>query len=209
MKIDNRISAAVIITTLLVVAYIFYYQSQPLDESALEQRNNAAFNLEKAGQSESLKNLVAKPGGIYKENLPQNHLSEEAKQLVGRYMVRLECEDPIVSCESGSVDYIVTLLDSGYARRTIVHLGNVSAINERQYLKNIWVYNDERKEIVVYLEEGAKFFLDVNKAQNLVMNVEKTLAESPDNQAFFAKNTVPLRAYELKRDRTNDVKNTK
>lgn len=203
MKIDNRISAAVIIATLIAVAYIFYYQSYPFDESLLDQRNNAAFNVGKAEQGESLKNLVAKPAGGYEENMQQNQLSVQAKKIVGRYWVRVSCEDPIVKCKDGSADYIVTLLDTGDVRRTIVYLGSVAPIKERQYRKDIWKYNEANQEVVIHLVEGAKFYLDVNQAQNLVINIEKTLADSAENQAFFSQRNLPLENYELKRDNHN------
>ena len=49
-------------------------------------------------------------------HIPENHLT-----YVGRYTIQISCEDKFVMCESGKVDYILTLLPDGTAHRIFVN----------------------------------------------------------------------------------------
>lgn len=172
----------------------------PLDESTLPQKELASAQALADQSGVSLKTVVSRPGVIYADQKKSDALlSDEAKLLVGRYHVRLSCEDPIALCKEGEADFIVNLLPDGYVRRTIVYLGSVSPIDEGQYRQDQWTFDAKRQEVVVHLVEGAKFYLELNDAKNLVMNINRTRNASIENQKFYAEFYLPRQPYELQK----------
>lgn len=151
------------------------------------------------GNGVSLTKLVAQPGGIYSEVHTASELSDNAKKLVGRYYLRMNCEDPLALCTKGAADFIVNLLADGRVRRTIVYLGNVSPIDDRQYRQDQWSYDDASNTVIIHLPEGADLYVRVNEKKNLVIDRQRSLRASSQNHAFFMKNGLPLEDYEFQR----------
>ena len=201
MKLGFRIHVHLFTTLLMSMGLVACHEVKPPEETVSEHQSTVSTHhvQQHDMEGESLKNLVSQPG-IYSEIEPQQQLSESAKKLMGRYHVRLSCQDPIALCKEGSADFIVTLLDNGHVRRTIIYLGAVSPIEDRQYRQDRWSYNEKTGEVIVHLPEGADFYMHVNEHNNLVMDLDKMLSVSAANKAFFEQNPMPLYAYELKKD---------
>ena len=175
------------------------------DQSSIEEpeRNKDAIASSELdaeqGEGVSLTKLVAQPGGIYSDGHTATELSEKAKQLVGRYYLRMSCEDPLALCSKGGADFIVNLLEDGRVRRTIVYLGNVSPIDDRQYRQDQWSYDDTSNTIIIHLPEGADLYIRINEKKNLVIDRERSLNASQQNYEFFSKNGLPLEDYEFQK----------
>jgi hypothetical protein len=168
-----------------------------VEENELQVKNDLMVNSQEQGIS--LKKMVTQPGGIYSEMHNVVELSNEGKKLVGRYYVRMTCDEPLALCTKGSADFIVNLLDDGRLRRTIIYLGNVSPIDDRQYREDKWTYDDETKTIIIELLEGPKMYVRVLPNKSLMIDRHRTLHASEENYKFFIENGLPLSDYEFKR----------
>lgn len=130
-------------------------------------------------------------------------VSEAQSKYVGRYHVEMTCEASQIPCQQGTVQYIVNLLPDSTSHRIILHLGKVYADQLdpiRSYRKDLWDYDEQLHEIVIHMSEGADLFYRIDAEDNLEMDLDKTLNNTPFNQAFFkSQYPLPNFSYQLKR----------
>lgn len=171
-----------------------------IDESSLQvQRYGDEY--QKHQQNNTLSQVAGHSGIALKEE-PHVHfpLSETAKPYIGRYMVRVDCLDQFAHCSRGQADFILTLLEDGTARRSIVHTGNVSFDHKWKYWQDSWFYDEAHHQIVLHRENGVEFFYNITDERNLVMDLEKIMNGTELNRAYFAAgNPMPGKAYKLKK----------
>ena len=134
-----------------------------------------------------------------------NAISKNAKALVGRYHVKISCEDRFAMCEKGNSEFIINLLPDGTAHRTFVYMGKITyEKNEiktnRSNQKNTWTYDEKSHEIIVHRLEGNIFFYKVDANKNLMMDIDKILNGTEENKLYFQQHhTAPTKAYVLER----------
>lgn len=127
-------------------------------------------------------------------------VEHEAEPYVGRYHVSVSCQDPFVSCDNGSADFVLNLLPDGTAHRTIIHLGTITFESVKQYRQDKWSYQPELEQITLHRASGVEFFYNIKDSHTIVMNIEKILNSSNQNIKFFSQGgAFPMKAYELKR----------
>jgi hypothetical protein len=190
-------SCAVLITALFLSAC---EKKSSVDEKIFTSETEDIENSVKE-QSHSL-SKVADRGGveIVTDEISHFHLSEAAKAYVGRYTVRMDCSDRFARCTEGQADLIVTLLEDGTARRSIVHTGNVSFDANWYYRKDYWSYDEINHQIVLHRDTGVEFFYNISKEHHLIMDLEKILYGTELNREYFAQsNPPPAKAYVLKK----------
>ena len=125
-------------------------------------------------------------------HIPENHLT-----YVGRYTIQISCEDKFVMCESGKVDYILTLLPDGTAHRIFVNAGQISYDNKKQYGKDLWFYDEDAHQIVVARASGVNFYYNVDQDHNLIMDKNKIAIAIENNREYFKSNPLPSQNYHL------------
>nr|WP_218947684.1 hypothetical protein [Acinetobacter sp. YH16050] len=125
-------------------------------------------------------------------HIPENHLT-----YVGRYTVQISCEDKFVMCESGKVDYILTLLPDGTAHRIFVNAGQISYDNKKKYRKDLWFYDEDAHQIVVARASGVNFYYNVDQDHNLIMDKNKIAIATENNREYFKSNPLPSQNYHL------------
>ena len=125
-------------------------------------------------------------------HIPENHLT-----YVGRYTIQISCEDKFVMCESGKVDYILTLLPDGTAHRIFVNAGQISYDNEKKYRKDLWFYDEDAHQIVVARASGVNFYYNVDQDHNLIMDKNKIAIATENNREYFKSNPLPSQNYHL------------
>lgn len=138
----------------------------------------------------------------------QQDSTDEQAPYVGRYHVKISCKDDFVQCSEGAAEYILTLAADGSAYRSIVYTGKLFSekmaedSNIRTYRRDTWSVNPEDSELVVHLEEGAEFYYRIDKQQNLILNLDRTLdLDNQMNQHLFAAGyPMPTQAYRLIKD---------
>jgi len=125
-------------------------------------------------------------------HIPENHLT-----YVGRYTIQISCEDKFVMCESGKVDYILTLLPDGTAHRIFVNAGQISYDNKKKYRKDLWFYDEDAHQIVVARASGVNFYYNVDQDHNLIMDKNKIAIATENNREYFKTNPLPSQNYHL------------
>ena len=128
-------------------------------------------------------------------HIPENHLT-----YVGRYTIQISCEDKFVMCESGKVDYILTLLPDGTAHRIFVNAGKISGDagdTEKKYRKDLWFYDEDAHQIVVARASGVNFYYNVDQDHNLIMDKNKIAIATENNREYFKSNPLPSQNYHL------------
>nr|WP_218644908.1 MULTISPECIES: hypothetical protein [unclassified Acinetobacter] len=125
-------------------------------------------------------------------HIPENHLT-----YVGRYTIQISCEDKFVMCESGKVDYILTLLPDGTAHRIFVNAGQISYDNKKKYRKDLWFYDEDAHQIVVARASGVNFYYNVDQDHNLIMDKNKIAIATENNREYFKSNPLPSQNYHL------------
>ena len=125
-------------------------------------------------------------------HIPKNHLT-----YVGRYTIQISCEDKFVMCESGKVDYILTLLPDGTAHRIFVNAGQISYDNKKKYRKDLWFYDEDAHQIVVARASGVNFYYNVDQDHNLIMDKNKIAIATENNREYFKSNPLPSQNYHL------------
>lgn len=125
-------------------------------------------------------------------HIPENHLT-----YVGRYTIQISCEDKFVMCESGKVDYILTLLPDGTAHRIFVNAGQISYDNKKKYRKDLWFYDEDAHQIVVARASGVNFYYNVDQDHNLIMDKNKIAIATENNREYFKSNSLPSQNYHL------------
>lgn len=127
-------------------------------------------------------------------------LPKEALPYVGRYAVKISCEDGFVYCDEGEADLIISLLPNGFAHRMIVYLGSITFASNRQYRQDRWSYDPYVHQITLHRANGVEFFYDIDKENNIVMDLEEIANATEINRQYFAEgNPFPLQAYMLKK----------
>nr|WP_218951328.1 hypothetical protein [Acinetobacter sp. YH01026] len=129
---------------------------------------------------------------VTEHHIPENHLT-----YVGRYTIQISCEDKFVMCESGKVDYILTLLPDGTAHRIFVNAGQISYDNKKKYRKDLWFYDEDAHQIVVARASGVNFYYNVDQDHNLIMDKNKIAIATENNREYFKSNPLPSQNYHL------------
>nr|WP_218946891.1 hypothetical protein [Acinetobacter sp. YH12135] len=127
----------------------------------------------------------------------EHHIPENLLTYVGRYTVQISCEDKFVMCESGKVDYILTLLPGGTAHRIFVNAGQISYDNKKKYRKDLWFYDEDAHQIVVARASGVNFYYNVDQDHNLIMDKNKIAIATENNREYFKSNPLPSQNYHL------------
>nr|WP_218950427.1 hypothetical protein [Acinetobacter sp. YH1901141] len=127
----------------------------------------------------------------------EHHIPENLLTYVGRYTVQISCEDKFVMCESGKVDYILTLLPDGTAHRIFVNAGQISYDNKKKYRKDLWFYDEDAHQIVVARASGVNFYYNVDQDHNLIMDKNKIAIATENNREYFKSNPLPSQNYHL------------
>ena len=190
-------SCAVLLTALVLTAC---EEKPSVDEKIFTSQTEGAGNGAKE-QSNSL-SKVADRSGIQQAEDDQAHfsLSEVAKPFIGRYKVKVDCLDGFVLCSEGEADFILTLLEDGTTRRSVVQTGNVAFDTNWHYRKDSWSYDEIHHQIVVHRDTGVEFFYNVTDEYNLIMDLEKVINGTEVNREYFAAgNPTPTKAYVLKK----------
>ena len=136
---------------------------------------------------------------------PSEAMTPKAQQLVGRYHVQINCEDPFAMCDQGNSEFIINLLPDGTAHRTLVYMGKMTYENNdiksnRSYQKNTWTYDEANREVIVNRIEGIQFYYKVDAHKNLIMDLDKILNGTEKNKVYFQQNNIaPTKAYVLTR----------
>ena len=155
--------------------------------------------------SEERSNSLSKAAGHTGLELQKDHqaifpVTDAAKSYIGRYTVRVDCSDRFARCNDGQADFILTLLEDGTARRSIIHTGNVSFEDNWHYRKDSWFYDELHHQIVLHRESGVEFFYNVTHERNLIMDLNKIINGTRLNREYFAAgNPTPTKAYVLKK----------
>ena len=154
---------------------------------------------------EDLRNSLSKVAGrggmeVVKDQYAILPLTEVAKPYVGRYTVTIDCSDRFIRCNEGQADLVLTLLEDGTARRSIVYTGLVAFDNNLHYRKDSWSYDEIHHQIILHRDTGVEFFYNVTEENDLIMDLEKVINGTELNRKYFAEgNPVPAKAYMLKK----------
>nr|WP_168381723.1 hypothetical protein [Acinetobacter indicus] len=149
--------------------------------------------------SKRLSEVAGQPVFPSAEDADKAVVPEAALAYVGRYQVKISCEDAYVKCETGTADFILTLLPDGTAHRSIVYLGRVMAGAQMNYHLDYWMYDEAAHQIIVHRSNGVEIFYDIDGTQNLRMDLEKIATVSTVNQQYFSRNPLPAHAYYLEK----------
>lgn len=137
---------------------------------------------------------------MIEKSVIQANIDHTAQSYVGRYHVSISCQDPMVSCQSGTADFILNLLPDGTAHRTIIHFGTITFESIKQYRQDAWSYQPELQQITLHRANGVEFFYNIKESDRTIMNLNKIRNFSKRNRDFFSQGgAFPLHAYELKR----------
>lgn len=185
--------------------------STPADEptaSAAEEQPASVVNPPQSGKKlTELAGQASMPDNEAASTVQQASAEDKAPY-IGRYHVQISCKDDFVQCSEGSAEYILTLAADGSAYRSIIYTGKLFSekmaedSNIRTYRRDTWSVNPENAELVVHLEEGAKFYYRVDQQHNLILDIDRTLdLNNQTNQHFFAAGyPMPTQAYRLIKD---------
>lgn len=149
--------------------------------------------------SKRLSEVAGQPVSPSADDADKALVPEAALAYVGRYQVKISCDDTYVKCEKGTADFILTLLPDGTAHRSIVYLGRVMAGAQMNYHLDYWMYDEATHQIIVHRSNGVEIFYDIDDRQNLRMDIEKIATVSTVNQQYFSRNPLPAHAYYLEK----------
>lgn len=149
--------------------------------------------------SKRLSEVAGQPVSPSADDADKALVPEAALAYVGRYQVKISCDDAYVKCEKGTADFILTLLPDGNAHRSIVYLGRVMAGTQMNYHLDYWMYDEATHQIIVHHSNGVEIFYDIDDRQNLRMDIEKIATVSTVNQQYFSRNPLPAHAYYLEK----------
>ncbi|MBF7682853.1 hypothetical protein I2F27_05835 [Acinetobacter sp. B5B] len=132
-------------------------------------------------------------------------LSEDAKKIVGRYSVIIQCTDPIARCgdeKEDAVEFILNLMPDGSLYRLIKRLGTIQVDSRASpnYFKDHWELqriNDQQYLIVSYSSNGMKFFYRIDERGGLLMDLGRN--KLTNLQAYRKGYPFPNHAYTLKK----------
>ena len=154
--------------------------------------------IEQQVEGQKLRQIASEVVMPNRTRVSNTQVPEQARPYIGRYKVVMRCEDPVVKCEQGTADFILSLLEDGTAHRSIIYLGTISFPSEEQHRQDIWVYQPSNHQIVLKRANGVEFFYDIDADGNIVMNLDKIAYATATNRAYFAKNNqFPTQAYKL------------
>jgi hypothetical protein len=125
-----------------------------------------------------------------------------AEPYIGRYQATISCDDPFVRCKDGTADYIINLQEDGIAHRTLIHSGQISFASNLYHRQDRWSYDRQNHQVILHRSNGVDFFYDIDKDQNLVMDLDKIAHASALNEQYFAEgNPFPQQAYRLVKEK--------
>lgn len=134
----------------------------------------------------------------------EQQISSLQLSYAGRYYTMMSCDEALIRCDQGQVQYILNLLPDGTAHRMLVRPGRVYVRHEgpvQSYRQDLWSFDPETHEVIIHLREGAEVFYLVDQQNNLQMELDKTLNYDEDNKRFFTQHyPAPSYAYKLIRD---------
>ena len=175
------------------------HQASSIDELErydLEMRGNVPAS---SVDGRVLTDVAGKPVVPVLEEHSASHIVDKVAQpFVGRYYVSVSCDDPMVSCDSGTADFILNLLPDGTAHRTIIHLGTITFESHKQYRQDTWSYQPELNQITLHRATGVEFYYNVTDQDTIVMNREKIRNFTEKNIEYFNQGgAFPLQDYRL------------
>lgn len=193
-------------TLLLVVGC---RQKQELDPLAVV--NDTASKVDVADLAHKEAEAVTLAEVISQANIPHNthqpfknsehSISELQLEYVGRYETSMDCEQALIHCGHGQVQYILNLLPDGTSHRMLIQPGRVYARHQgvvQAYRQDLWSLDEHNHEIVVHLREGPDVFYKIDEQDNLLMDLDKTINHDLESQQFFSSNyPAPNYAYVL------------
>ena len=129
----------------------------------------------------------------------KSFVPSEAQSYIGRYKVTISCDDAFVSCNEGTAEFIINLLEDGSAHRTIIHLGTITYASVKQYNKDRWSYDEKAHQIILHRASGVQFFYNIRSDKSLKMDLNKIANATEVNQKYFREGgALPQKAYVLK-----------
>lgn len=203
LQSKKRINRSVVLFASLLMLFELTACNQSSSIEELEkydaemQRQNGTSNQD----ARALTDIAGKATAPAAEKtLTHSAVNQQAIPFVGRYYASISCADPLVSCDSGSADFILNLLPDGTAHRTIVYLGAITFASDQQYRQDTWSYQPELHQITLHRASGVEFFYTVKDNKAMVMNREKIRTFTQTNIDFFEQGgAFPLEDYVLKR----------
>lgn len=137
----------------------------------------------------------------------EQRISSLQLSYAGRYYTTMSCEEALIRCQHGQVQYILNLLPDGTAHRMLVRPGRVYVRHEgpvQSYRQDLWSFDPETHEVIIHLREGVEVFYLVDQQHNLQMELDKTLNYDENNKQFFSIHyPAPSYAYKLTKDTTD------
>lgn len=134
----------------------------------------------------------------------EHRMSSQQLSHVGRYYTTMSCDQALIHCEQGQMQYILNLLPDGTAHRMLLRPGRVYVRHNgpvQSYRQDLWHYDPETHEVIIHLREGVEVFYLVDQQNNLQMELEKTLNYNENNKRFFSIHyPAPSYAYKLIKD---------
>ncbi|AOA59340.1 hypothetical protein [Acinetobacter larvae] len=217
LQVNSKVAISSLLSMLLLSACDNYW-SNDVQDFSIQHSDHAASELVEHNQAYAsgdgddveqgmrLTDVVgqyASPPPQQEHSYRQGRLSAEEVKYIGRYHTFIPCSDEFIACNQGYVEYILNLRPDGTAHRTIIHLGRLYSGQIgtiKSYRKDSWNYDEQHKELVIHLVEGAELFYSVNERLELRLNIEKTLNVNQLNHDFFSKRyPAPNYSYVLKK----------
>ncbi|MDQ8937207.1 hypothetical protein [Acinetobacter rudis] len=152
-------------------------------------------------EAATLADVISQPNVPHNTHQPfkneERSVSEQQLAYVGRYQTTMSCEQALIHCEQGQVQYILNLLPDGTSHRILIQSGRVYAKHQglvQSYRQDLWSLDENNHEIIVHLREGPDVFYKINEQDNLLMDLDKTVNYDAQSQHFFGV-TYPMPNY--------------
>lgn len=169
-----------------------YSRHNPITDELLREKITQQVEGQKLRQIAS---EVVVPG---RTRISNSKVPEQARPYIGRYKAVVRCDDPFIDCEKGTADFIISLLEDSTAHRSIIYLGSIQFVSEDQYRQDVWSYDEQSHQIILYRSNGVEFFYNIDVDGSLTMDLEKIAHATAANREYFAKgNRFPTEAYKL------------
>lgn len=131
-------------------------------------------------------------------------IPDYAEPYIGRYQATISCDDPFVRCKDGIADYVINLQEDGIAHRTLIHSEQISFASNLYHRQDHWSYDRQNHQVILHRSNGVDFFYNIDKDQNLVMDLDKIAHASALNEQYFAEgNPFPQQAYRLLKEKVS------
>ena len=190
---------------LVVICAALMGCNKPLEDSVAQQikKETSAQSGEQAKSLTDVAGRATVPVGETESGL-KNTMPQSAQPYIGRYQATISCDDPFVRCKEGTADYVINLLEDGIAHRNLIHSGQISFASNPYHRQDRWSYDVQNHQVILYRSNGVEFFYNIDKDQNLVMDLEKIAHASALNEQYFAEgNPFPQQAYRLLKEKVS------